>query len=139
MTSTREESSTTTGFYKNSASLYVMACSNLAGNPINSPFTSPLKQAAAEYHLDAFEQMLEKEKVEVLVVTTVDATHDQFIIPALKRGIKVLTEKPMTTDVEKSKAILRAVKETGNHLTVTFVSQPSDVMICLMRPVLIGS
>ena len=116
-----------------------MACSNLAGNPINSPFTSPLKQAAAEYHLDAFEQMLEKEKVEVLVVTTVDATHDQFIIPALKRGIKVLTEKPMTTDVEKSKAILRAVKETGNHLTVTFVSQPSDVMICLMRLVLIGS
>jgi predicted dehydrogenase len=79
-------------------------------------------QAAAEYHLDSFEQMLEKEKVEVLVVTTVDATHDQFIIPALRRGIKVLTEKPMTTDVEKSKAILRAVKETGNHLTVTFVS-----------------
>jgi hypothetical protein len=72
--------------------------------------------------------MLEKEKVEVLVVTTVDATHDQFIIPALKRGIKVLTEKPMTTDVEKSKAILRAVKETGNHLTVTFVSQPAAIL-----------
>jgi predicted dehydrogenase len=66
--------------------------------------------------------MLEQEKVEVLVVTTIDAMHDQYIIPALKRGIKVLTEKPMTTDIEKSKRILRAVKETGNHLTVTFVS-----------------
>ena len=91
-------------------------------------YLSPPPQAAAEYHLDAFEQMLEKEKVEVLVVTTVDATHDQFIIPALSRGIKVLTEKPMTTDVEKSKAILRAVKETGNHLTVTFVSQSFDTL-----------
>lgn len=66
--------------------------------------------------------MLDKESVEVLVVTTVDATHDRYIIPALKRGIRVLTEKPMTTDIEKSKAILRAVKETDNHLTVTFVS-----------------
>jgi predicted dehydrogenase len=41
----------------------------------------------------------------------------------LKRGIHVVTEKPMTTDAEKCKAILRTVKETGNHLTVTFVSR----------------
>lgn len=79
-------------------------------------------QPAAEYTFDAFTQMLDDQQVEVLVVTTVDATHDRYIIPALKRGIRVLTEKPMTTDIEKSKAILRAVKETNNHLTVTFVS-----------------
>ena len=42
-------------------------------------------------------KMLEQEKLDTLVVTTVDFTHDQFIIPALKAGIKVLTEKPMTT------------------------------------------
>ena len=41
--------------------------------------------------------MLDEEKLDVLVVTTVDATHDEFIIPALKRGIRVLSEKPMTT------------------------------------------
>lgn len=71
--------------------------------------------------------MLDDQQVEVLVVTTVDATHDQYIIPALKRGIRVLTEKPMTTDIEKSKAILRAVKETDNHLTVTFVSTRFEI------------
>ncbi|KAJ9119021.1 hypothetical protein QFC22_003510 [Naganishia vaughanmartiniae] len=75
---------------------------------------------AAEYGEQDFEKMLDDEHVEVLVVTTVDATHDRYIIPALKRGIKVLTEKPMTTDIEKCKAILRTVKETNNHLTVTF-------------------
>jgi len=37
--------------------------------------------------------------LDVLVVTTVDATHDEYIIPALYAGIKVLTEKPMTTYV----------------------------------------
>jgi len=41
--------------------------------------------------------MLDKEKLDVLVVTTVDATHHAYIVPALKRGIRVLTEKPMTT------------------------------------------
>ncbi|GHJ85659.1 hypothetical protein NliqN6_2061 [Naganishia liquefaciens] len=75
---------------------------------------------AAEYSEKDFEKMLDEENVEVLVVTTVDATHDRYIIPALKRGIKVLTEKPMTTDIEKCKAILRTVIETNNHLTVTF-------------------
>lgn len=35
----------------------------------------------------------------------------------------------MTTDIEKCKAILRTVKETNNHLTVTFVgtSNPSSL------------
>lgn len=43
--------------------------------------------------------MLEQEKLDVLVVTTIDYTHDMYIIPALKAGIKVLSEKPMTTYV----------------------------------------
>jgi predicted dehydrogenase len=46
--------------------------------------------------------MLKEQKLDVLVVTTVDATHDEYIIPALYAGIKVLTEKPMTTYVSYS-------------------------------------
>lgn len=53
-----------------------------------------------------------------------DQGSGHLLVPALKRGIKVLTEKPMTTDIEKCKAILRTVQETNNHLTVTFVSKP---------------
>lgn len=43
--------------------------------------------------------MLKEEKLDVLVVTTVDYTHDMYIVPALKAGVRVLTEKPMTTCV----------------------------------------
>lgn len=43
--------------------------------------------------------MLDTEKLDVLVVTTIDATHDEYIIPALHAGVRVLTEKPMTTSV----------------------------------------
>ncbi|WVQ80490.1 hypothetical protein IAT38_002595 [Cryptococcus sp. DSM 104549] len=76
--------------------------------------------AANKYSADEFEKMLEKEKLDVLVVTTIDFTHDLYIVPALKKGIKVLTEKPMTTNVDKCKAILNAVKETNGSLQVLF-------------------
>jgi predicted dehydrogenase len=52
---------------------------------------------SADERKDDFGKMLQEAKLDVLVVTTVDATHDQYIIPALKAGIRVLTEKPMTT------------------------------------------
>lgn len=60
--------------------------------------------------------MLDTMALDVLVVTTVDATHDEYIVPALKKGIRVLTEKPMTTDVAKCQRILGAVKETGGSV-----------------------
>jgi predicted dehydrogenase len=52
---------------------------------------------AREYEAADFLKMLDTEKLDALVVTTIDHTHDEFIVPALKRGIRVLTEKPMTT------------------------------------------
>ncbi|KAG6828087.1 hypothetical protein H0H92_009315 [Tricholoma furcatifolium] len=67
-----------------------------------------------------FETMLKEEKVEVLVVTCIDALHDLYIVPALEAGVKVLTEKPMTTDIDKCRRILETVQRTGQHLTVTF-------------------
>lgn len=52
-----------------------------------------------------FNKMLEQEKLDVLVVTTIDYTHDMYIIPALRAGIKVLSEKPMTTYVRHLSSI----------------------------------
>ena len=67
-----------------------------------------------------FEQMMKTVKPDVLIVTTVDANHDQFIIRALEMGSDVITEKPMTTDEVKCKAILDAEKRTGKKVTVAF-------------------
>ncbi|KAF8881373.1 NAD(P)-binding protein [Infundibulicybe gibba] len=72
------------------------------------------------YQPSEFLDMLKKERVEVVVVTCVDSLHDAYIIPALEAGVRVLTEKPMTTNVEKCRNILEAVQRTGRHLTVTF-------------------
>jgi predicted dehydrogenase len=67
-----------------------------------------------------FTEMMNKVKPEVVIVTTVDATHDQFIIKAMEMGADVITEKPMTTDEVKCQAILNAEKKTGRKVTVAF-------------------
>lgn len=67
-----------------------------------------------------FEQMMRKTKPEVLIVTTVDATHHEFIIKGLEMGADVITEKPMTTDEVKCSAILEAEKRTGRKVLVGF-------------------
>lgn len=66
------------------------------------------------------EEMIRVTKPDTLIVTTVDASHDQQIVRALELGVDVITEKPMTTDELKCKAILDAEKRTGKKVTVAF-------------------
>ena len=67
-----------------------------------------------------FEEMLSKTKPELLMVTTVDSTHHEFITKALAKGIKVITEKPMVTEAIQAQAVLDAEKKYNNPLIVTF-------------------
>ncbi len=67
-----------------------------------------------------FDRMLSEQKPEVLIVCTVDSTHDTLIIRGLEAGCDVITEKPLTTDQVKCQAILDAQKRTGKQVIVTF-------------------
>ena len=67
-----------------------------------------------------FDKMLRETKPDAVIVTTKDAFHHQYIIAALEAGIDVITEKPMTIDEEKCRAILAAEQRTGRKVTVTF-------------------
>jgi predicted dehydrogenase len=66
------------------------------------------------------EQMIKETKPDYVIVTTVDATHDEIIVKALNMGVNVITEKPMTTDEVKCKKILDAEKKSGKKVTVAF-------------------
>ena len=66
-----------------------------------------------------FAHMLEATSPNRVIVTTMDSTHDEFIIAALEHGCDVITEKPMTTDEVKCQAILDAKERTGREITVT--------------------
>lgn len=67
-----------------------------------------------------FEKMMKETKPDLLIVTTMDSTHHEFIIRGMELGADIITEKPMTTDEKKVQAILDAEERTGKKCRVTF-------------------
>ena len=57
---------------------------------------------------------------DTVIVTTIDAFHHEYVIRAMELGCDAVTEKPMTVDDEKCRAMLDAVERTGRDLRVTF-------------------
>ncbi len=87
----------------------------------NQRITQEFESAPAPtFPASDFDRMVREQKPEAVIVTTVDANHHQYIIRALELGCDVITEKPMTVDAEKAKAIFDAVDRTGGKVTVTF-------------------
>ncbi len=72
------------------------------------------------YRADQFDRMIAETKPDVVIVTTIDGTHHQYIVRAMELGCDVISEKPMTTELEKMKAIFDAIDRTGRSLRVTF-------------------
>lgn len=72
------------------------------------------------YRAADFAAMLDKERVDVVLVTSVDVTHDEYVVAALRAGREVVTEKPMTVDAPRCRRILDAVRKTGGRVTVAF-------------------
>jgi predicted dehydrogenase len=67
-----------------------------------------------------FDEMMDKAKPDLLMVTTVDGFHSDYIIKALGRGVDVMTEKPMVIDEKQCQAVLDAEKRAGKKVIVTF-------------------
>lgn len=67
-----------------------------------------------------FDRMCDQAKPDTLMITTMDRTHAGYIVKALERGLRVITEKPMVVDEQQCQAVLDAEKRTGRKITVTF-------------------
>jgi predicted dehydrogenase len=67
-----------------------------------------------------FDEMLAVTKPDLLMVVTVDCTHDEFIVKALAAGIDVVTEKPMTTTADKCQRIVDAARASEAKLIMGF-------------------
>ncbi|HEX8560766.1 MAG TPA: Gfo/Idh/MocA family oxidoreductase [Pyrinomonadaceae bacterium] len=68
----------------------------------------------------SFDEMCERARPDLLMVTTVDATHVDFITRALDRGIDVITEKPMVTEAAQVRAVLDAERRNNRKIVVAF-------------------
>lgn len=72
------------------------------------------------YKAADFDAMIRDTKPDEVIVTTIDRTHNIYIVRALELGCNVITEKPMTIDPPRCKEIFSAVERTGKNVRVTF-------------------
>jgi predicted dehydrogenase len=77
--------------------------------------TVPRGYLAAE-----FSRLLAEARPDVVIVTTPDAAHAEYVVAALEAGCEVVTEKPMTTDADACRRILDACRRTERHCRVAF-------------------
>ena len=68
----------------------------------------------------SFDEMCDKAKPDLVMVTTVDNFHSEYITKALDRGMEVMTEKPMVIDERQCQAVLDAEKRNRRKIIVTF-------------------
>lgn len=67
-----------------------------------------------------FDRMVAETRPDVVIVTSMDSTHHQYIVRAMELGCDAISEKPMTVDAAKAQAIVDAIARTGRKLRVTF-------------------
>lgn len=67
-----------------------------------------------------FDRMLDEQKPDVVLISTVDAFHHEYILRATAKGFDVATEKPITVDDEKCRALLASPDVRRQHVRVIF-------------------
>lgn len=88
-------------------------------NSIRAEYIRKHSDPTAKVYTD-FDLMMKETQPDTAIITTVDRFHHDYIIRTLEYGCDAITEKPMTIDDEKCRAILEAEKRTGKKVTVTF-------------------
>ncbi len=95
----------------------VVACCDIDGEKARAYAE---KYSIPHWYTDCRE-MMEKELLDVVSVTTWNAAHKDCTVTALRGGASVLCEKPMAMNAEEAREMERAAMETGRLLQVGFV------------------
>jgi predicted dehydrogenase len=91
------------------------------------------------YRVARFDRMIAETRPDTVIVTTVDATHHRYITRAMELGCDVITEKPMTTDAGKMRAIFDTIARTGRSLRVGFNYRYAPAHTALRRLMMKGA
>ncbi len=90
---------------------------------INSELRS---DRAARYNIDVFadfNEMLDATSPDAVTIATPDHLHREIAVACLERGVHVLVEKPMDTDVDGCREMVAAADESGVLLHVDFMKR----------------
>jgi predicted dehydrogenase len=84
------------------------------------------------------EQALAQEKVDRIIVTSVDRTHADVVTRALRAGVDVVVEKPIAAHPDQARLIVDAVRETGHDVVLTFNYRYSPRNLALRQVIAAG-
>ena len=62
-----------------------------------------------------FDEMLKKEKLDVIIISSPDATHCEYTVKAMEKGIHVMCEKPLSITDEESARMMEAARKNNCH------------------------
>jgi predicted dehydrogenase len=92
----------------------------ITSDPVKAKTLGEKHNVKAVYSYEQFDGALSSGFFDAIYVATPNWRHAEFIIPALKAGIHVLTEKPLEVSTEKCWQILEAAKESSAKLMVGY-------------------
>lgn len=67
---------------------------------------------------DSYEDMLNDEEIDIILVSTSNEVHKELAIQALRAGKNVICEKPVTITSAELEEIMAVAKETGKFFTI---------------------
>ncbi|HEX8552014.1 MAG TPA: Gfo/Idh/MocA family oxidoreductase [Abditibacteriaceae bacterium] len=102
-------------------------------DPVEASRTSAMEQYGIEASYADFNEMLQRDDIHVISVTTPNFLHAEATIAALEAGKHVLCEKPLAMNVPEGEAMVAASQRTGNKLMCGFHFRFSPEVQCLKR------
>ena len=95
-------------------------------NPERARYLIDTACPGTPYYSD-FDAMIAERKPDTVIVTTIDAYHDEYIVRALDLGCGVITEKPIAINEDKCNAVLEAERRNNRRIGVTFNARYSPL------------
>lgn len=92
----------------------------VSGDPSKAKKVAERYGVEHTYSYDQFEEMLNANVADAIYLATPNFRHAEFAIPALRKGVHVLLEKPMEVSVEKCLEIQEAQLESGAKLMIAY-------------------
>jgi predicted dehydrogenase len=90
------------------------------------------------YEAKNFDVMIKETKPDMVIVTTVDAFHEQYIIRAMELGCDVISEKPIAIEAAQCQRIADAENRTGKKIYVGFNVRHKNESIELKKILMSG-
>jgi len=104
---------------------YILLAGVFASDPARSRAFAASLEIAPDRRYGSWEEMAEREGarkdgVEVVAIMTPNASHHPIAKAFLERGIDVICDKPLTTEVDDALDLLRLARRTGLVFAVTY-------------------